>query len=112
MYSSASDGDGNRQLAQQKQEAQARDGLGGRPNRPTSRNNREALALPLPKALKAAPAPILQKLKEAMVKVKADPATVEQLKKQEIEPWTRGVPKTMFNANLYPIASFFYGLRF
>ncbi len=30
----------------------------------------------------------------------------------EIEPWTRGVPKTMFNSNLYPIASFFYGLRF
>ena len=34
-----------------------RDGLGGRPDRSTSRDNREALAFPLPKALKAAPAP-------------------------------------------------------
>ena len=39
----------------------------------------------------AVPAPIMQKLKEAMVKVKADPATTAQLQKQEIEPWTRSV---------------------
>jgi len=39
----------------------------------------------------AVPAPIMQKLKETMVKVKADPATLEQLKKQEIEPWTRSL---------------------
>lgn len=37
----------------------------------------------------AAPAPVLNKLKEAMVRVKADPATTEQLKKQEIESWTK-----------------------
>lgn len=39
----------------------------------------------------AAPAPILQKLKDTMVRVKADPATIAQLKKQEIEPWTRSL---------------------
>ena len=36
----------------------------------------------------SAPAAILQKLKETMVRVKADPATIAQLQKQEIEPWT------------------------
>lgn len=39
----------------------------------------------------AVPAPIMQKLKETMVKVKADPATIAQLQKQEIEPWTKSL---------------------
>jgi len=39
----------------------------------------------------AAPAVILQRLRDAMVKVKADPATIAQLQKQEIEPWTKSL---------------------
>ena len=30
----------------------------------------------------------------------------------QVGDWTRGIPNTMFNSNLFPIVSFFYGLRF
>ena len=64
------------------------------PDLPTFREHGHPLELGSWSAVAApatVPVAILQKLKEAMVKVKADPATVEQLKKQEIEPWTRSL---------------------